>query len=112
MIFRFLVSNCYQKLLDKKKKFVLSSKDEDDSHFEMESKTTSSKNVELMEKRKQYTPLKFNEIEKDSETTETTDSSRNEELEMLEEQSRPTESDTLIRSLSEETQNKLREGSI
>ena len=65
-----------------------------------------------MEKRKQYTPLKFNEIERDSETTETTDSSRNDEIEMLEEQSRVTESDILIRSLSEETQNKLREDSI
>ena len=112
MIFRFLVSNCYQKLLDKKKNLVLSSKDEDDSHFEMESKTTSSKNLELMEKGKQYMSPKFNEIEKDSETTETTDSSRNDEVEMLEEQSRVTESDILIRSLSEETQNKLREDSI
>lgn len=65
-----------------------------------------------MEKGKQYISPKFNEIEKDSETTETTDSSRNDEVEMLEEQSRVTESDILIRSLSEETQNKLREDSI
>ena len=65
-----------------------------------------------MEKGKQYISPKFNEIEKDSETTETTDSSRNDEIEMLEEQSRVTESDILIRSLSEETQNKLREDSI
>ena len=92
MLHRFLVSPCYLSLLDKKKKIILPTKDEEDAERLQERKPSASRSKSVSEKseiRESYIrkakPHLKPDIEKDSETTETTDSSRMDEAEMASE---------------------------